>query len=532
MKWLYYAKKFLASERGAGSVFMVIMLPATLALAGLAIDAAGVYQEHGKLQATADAAALAGAADLPDIDQARATAIAYAQKNMPAGANGNVLANADVVTGNWNPDTGVFTPDGTPVNSLKVVAKRSSENSNPYPTAFLGLIGIDNWNVSAEATATSAQSNLWVSLVLDNTGSMCQPYSSSGPCPGATETNSKIGALMTAATNLLGQLENASNSPGDVMASIVPFTTDVNVGTGNAGSAWLSTQPATPAATTGPGSSCPWTDASNGYHCQKSPSDATKITTISSSSYDPYKGYICPSSGTASGSTLTAGIGDFYNGCFDSVSDGHGGYSHTWHPTSSTWAGCVTDRNKDYDAGTTTPDTSIPATLFPEDKIIDSNYCPVSMVPLTDNWTTLDNKVKAMAANGGTNQTIGFVWGWQSLTQGTPLNPPEMPDGTRRYVILLSDGLNTQDRWYGNGHDHSTQVDDRTELACDHAKAEGITIYTVYVDLNGATGSSAVLDYCASDPKSNHYFDLKTPGEIITTFKNIGSQLTHLRLVH
>ena len=63
-------------------------------------------------------------------------------------------------------------------------------------------------------------------------------------------------------------------------------------------------------------------------------------------------------------------------------------------------------------------------------------------------------RVDAMVAGGSTNQTIGLVWGWHAMSQGNPMNPPALPSNTSRYIIILSDGLNTQDRWYGDGSNH------------------------------------------------------------------------------
>ena len=54
-----------------------------------------------------------------------------------------------------------------------------------------------------------------------------------------------------------------------------------------------------------------------------------------------------------------------------------------------------------------------------------------------------------MQPNGNTNQAIGLQAGWQSLT-AAPFTVPAM-DPNYKYtqaIILLSDGLNTEDRWY------------------------------------------------------------------------------------
>jgi hypothetical protein len=133
-----------------------------------------------------------------------------------------------------------------------------------------------------------------------------------------------------------------------------------------------------------------------------------------------------------------------------------------------------------------------------------------------------------MVANGSTNQTIGLAWGWQAQTQGVPLSAPALPANTQQIIILLSDGLNTQDRWYGDGSDQSTQVDTRMAATCVNAKAAGTVIYTVFVDLNGTQGNSTVLQNCASDPTK--YFDLTSSDQIISTFNTIGEQITNLRV--
>jgi hypothetical protein len=50
----------------------------------------------------------------------------------------------------------------------------------------------------------------------------------------------------------------------------------------------------------------------------------------------------------------------------------------------------------------------------------------------------------------------------------------------------------------------------------------------VFVDLNGTSGNSSVLQGCASD--SSKYFDLTTSGAIITTCNKIAQEITNLRV--
>ena len=150
-------------------------------------------------------------------------------------------------------------------------------------------------------------------------------------------------------------------------------------------------------------------------------------------------------------------------------------------------------------------------------------------MPLTYNWTAINNTINSMTANGATNQTIGLQWGWLSLLQQAPLNAPAETAGNvyQHIIILFTDGLNTGDRWYGDYSNQSSQVDGRMKTLCDNIKATGVTIYTVQIDTDGA-GQSAVLPYCAS--ASNDFFMLTSPSQISATFAQIGTSIAKLRV--
>jgi hypothetical protein len=225
-----------------------------------------------------------------------------------------------------------------------------------------------------------------------------------------------------------------------------------------------------------------------------------------------------------------------------------------WTPTThsaSNWNGCITDRGASpfsqgtgTDTGpgtgagndqlTTTPTTTDVSTLFPAEQY---SACPQTMMGLSYNWTTLNTLVTNMVANGSTNQPIGLVWGWQSLVGGGPLTAPALDPAYqyKQVIILLSDGLNTQDRWYGNGSNTSTAVDYRMYYSsggtisgtCKNIKDQGIIMYTVQVN-TGGDPTSTLLQNCASD--SSKFFLLTSADAIITTFQSIGTALSDLRL--
>jgi hypothetical protein len=155
------------------------------------------------------------------------------------------------------------------------------------------------------------------------------------------------------------------------------------------------------------------------------------------------------------------------------------------------------------------------------------------MIGLTDvlsstGWTNLNSTVSNMVAGGATNQTIGLAWAWQTMTDGDPMNSGALPQYTSQILIILSDGLNTQDRWTGNGSSEDSGTDARMTKVCTNAKAASITIYAVFVDIGGTQGNSSVLSNCATD--ANHYFDLTSASQITTAFNEIATQITQLRV--
>jgi Flp pilus assembly protein TadG len=99
------------------------------------------------------------------------------------------------------------------------------DGSAAMTTSFMQILGYNSLNVTGASTVKWGMSKLRVALVLDNTGSMAQ--------------SGKMPALQTASHQLLQQLQNASNNPGDVQVAIVPFTTDVNIGNSNKNNGWL-----------------------------------------------------------------------------------------------------------------------------------------------------------------------------------------------------------------------------------------------------------------------------------------------------
>jgi von Willebrand factor type A domain len=89
-------------------------------------------------------------------------------------------------------------------------------------------------------------------------------------------------------------------------------------------------------------------------------------------------------------------------------------------------------------------------------------------------------------------------------------------------IILLTDGLNTQDRWYGS----QGSIDDRETLTRNNLRTAGIVVYAIQVN-TGNDPTSSLLQSCASDP--NKFYLLTSANEMTVTFNTIGTELTKLR---
>lgn len=289
---------------------------------------------------------------------------------------------------------------------------------------------------------------------------------------GSMKDDGKMAAMQTAAKNLVDTLQGNARNADDVYISIVPFAQMVNVGTANKNATWIK-----------------WDDWDNDNGSCSSNNYSTKSS--------------CQS------------------------------HNKTWTANHNNWNGCVTDRDQPYDTTRDAPTSD--ATRFPANQY---NACPAQILPMTSaysasNVTTIKNKIDSLSPNGGTNQPIGMAWAWETLQSGDPMNTPAK-DSSYKYtdaIILLSDGQNTIDRWYGNGSSYSASVDARQKILCDNIKASStssapVVIYTIQVNTDGDP-ESAVLKYCAG---AGNFYPTSTASGIAAAFTAIGNSLNALRV--
>jgi Flp pilus assembly protein TadG len=483
-------------------------------------------------------------------------------KEMPLSQSALNTNGWNIFTGNLGPSP-VVIPQGNLVIDSSTTNKLVLDVSGSYTMGLGGvlkLVGLNTtFTVGAHSEVQWGNSRLRVALVLDNTGSMSQ--------------SNKIGALKTATTNLIAQLQAAATTNGDVYISIVPFVNTVNVGASNYNATWIDWYDWEH----DPNNASKGTCSKSGYTSQSSCTSAgtcslttyttqstcTAAGTCSKSQYTTQS--TCTSAGTCSKSQYTTqSTCQSHSGTWTSAPGTWTGGVWTfanWTYNHNQWNGCVADRgtplnyngytgpgtaagpDQDLSAPSTNaqpnPATAPDSTKYPAEQSSGTTLPAQQVIPLTYDWSALNTAVQGMSPNGSTNQPIGVVLGWLSLVGGGPFPAAPAMDTTHytynQYIILLSDGLNTQDRWQGDGSNTSTGVDSRMYYksgstvsgTCQNAKNAGIKIYAVQVN-TGGDPLSTLMQSCASDPSM--FFMLTSSSAIVTTFQQIGTALANLHL--
>ena len=508
------AAEIVGADRGNVAAIFAIALVPMLGIVGAAIDYSRAAAARSAMQAALDTTALMVSKDAaanPNLTTQQATNAAQKYFNALY-KDGD--ASGVVISATFTPNTGAG-------------ATVQVSGSGSVATDFMKMAGFTQINIGTSSTTKWGNTRMRVAMVLDNTGSMAD--------------NGKMAAMQKAASDMVDSLSSFSKNTGDVYISLVPFAKNVNLG--------ASFDPRYIKWSSPSGTSSPDTWDENNGSCSggssyKTKSACTSVYTCSSSSYS------------------TQSSCERYGKIWRNA-------NYVWTPYDhSKWNGCVMDRDQDNDISNAAPvpgDTNAASTLFPAQEYTQgsTNYCKAGsstylqpIIPMTDpivsqannpSKTELQRLTKAiddMDPTGGTNQAIGIAWGWQSLsTTNGPITAPakEQNYTYQDYLVILSDGLNTQDRWpsYGNGQSQSTCsgqpcIDARQKKLCDAIKnpdkngGNVIKVFTIQVNINSVDPKSTVLEDCASSPSD--FQQIKSSSEIAGAFNKILLQITRLQI--
>jgi Flp pilus assembly protein TadG len=167
-------KDLLRDERGIAAIYMAVCLPVFMGFAALAVQGSYMISQRNMLQVTAEVAALAATAALPDPNAAISAAQTYAVKNMPAATYGNVLASSDIIVGKWTQGCAAggqacFAAGATPYNAVKVTTRRSAANGNRMQSFYTA--GFSSFDIGATAIATfgaGTGAGTWNAIIVED----------------------------------------------------------------------------------------------------------------------------------------------------------------------------------------------------------------------------------------------------------------------------------------------------------------------------------------------------------------------------
>jgi hypothetical protein len=478
-------KRFSRNERGAVALMFGLSAVPVFGLVGAAVDYNRASATRMELQAAADATSLSLAKS--------ATALPIAQA---------IIRGQDVFNGNWNDRTHVSTPAVTISRGTDTYRVQASAQVR---TVMLPIIGINYINIGTESVSGWGVSKIEIALVLDNTGSM--GWSSKMQELKKALCGNQDCSLANPTSGFIYEMRRASQMPDQIRIGLVPFDTTVRVP--------MAVQTAV---NTGSALNNTFSYSGAGY-CGSNPTAAERVSwSLTGAPPTSWFRFADRDKDTRASDRNASNVW---------VGTGCG----TGRATRANWLGCLWDRDQSGNRDTNPNGVNVGdvETLYPAVNCRSDNLA--RMAPLVDvapaaNAAQLISQLGSMQPSGNTNLTIGVTWGANTLLPGAPMstaatNVPGLPP-INRFMILLTDGDNTENRTSNN----ASGIDPRARLACQNAKAQGITIFAIRV----IEGNQQLLRDCSSGP--GFYYEVSTAAQLDPVFKSIAGRIGSIRLTN
>lgn len=499
-------RQFTGDRRGAVAIVFIFALIPMVAAGGAAIDISRAYLVKQRLGMALDAAGLAVGSSTGDQAQLEAIMQRYFDANYPANEIG-VPA----------------TPVMTIVDDTITLTATADVNAT-----LMSVLGVHNITVAENSTIVREIKGMEVVLVLDNTGSM--------------KHSGKIGALRTAAYDLVDILFGSQAFPPNLKVALVPYVTTVNIGTGNiahtdqAGAAYWHGRNFNNISTnhfdlfTSMGVN--WKGC---VEARRAPYDVQDVPPTPGTPDTYWVPYFWPDEPDNDGDVNNDYMDDDVGGSFYNRQKNQNKYSDA-----SAIATISTDETPQSTSG---PNKS----------------CPQEIVPLTNDRDRLFAEVNAMDAwnNSGTNGALGLIWGLRVISPGVPYTEGTgyNDDANVKAIIMLTDGVNqvccqggTPNRsdygGYGflneerlgtnDRNDAEDEVDAKFTQVCNlikginpHPDPKHIRLYTITFQVTSSS-LRTLYENCATTP--DMYFNSPSNAELRSVFQEIAQELSNLRI--
>jgi Flp pilus assembly protein TadG len=539
-----------------GNVAMIFGLASIIlaAIVGSAVDYGRWVSAQRQTQYAIDTSVLAASrhAQLTGkSDESIAVAKSYYQKMKPSTVS----------------DTVDFIP-GSAANEFKV------SGGSEVKTPFLSLIGMSSLPIKPKAAAEvtlggSGSSDVEISLMLDLTGSMCEPGQSS------CITSTKVDALKLAAKDLINIVVQDDQSKIKSRVAIVPFNTRIRVGadgsdagaemmkkltdldrdfTGYKVEAECITRQWNPGTASVPGnnevgSGGGWWDCT-AYGPPSYPDVNLKINPCVTDRFVQSQWNYWVDSGTADAQW---DLSDDQPGSNYWLNSGDG----TRMPKSETSSDITPPKGTGKTSGGR-PDRN------PDDAWRNWNYSSDGscwgvpngniVMPLSADKAALKSRIDGLAAWGATAGPMATQWAWYMLSPKwkniwtgdsepapySDLQPgPSGQPKVKKIAVLMTDGVyNTFRGW---DQQPGGRMSNYAQKVCREMKAKGIVVYTVGFGLSELPAAdqalaTTTLQECSTSHQIENgrwvynFYNAETTDALQGAFRDIGQQLVKLRL--
>lgn len=555
----------LRDRRGAIAALVGVAGIVLIGMAGFALDVTRTYMVSARLKTAVDAAALLAAREIDTTATTRdamVTAMFWANyRNNQAAAAGEYIGTTSV---------------GLTITQLDSSRMQVSGTATVATTLF-NVISSRTMTVTEVSVASRQAVGLEVALVIDQTSSMGNSAVGGG---------TKLQAAQSAVSSLLDIMYGTTGSPAvrnatanNLYVSVVPFARTINIGTANSGMLATTGLP-TGFTTTIWGGCVEARYASNNDWSEVGPQTV------------PFRPYFYrttwqqvgrSTANCTAGNSYTTAVADpgatppnsLQRSCFGDNDWGAPQLSSNPNYTSMTGNGLSA-----YVAGSNTLLQAAGPNLL-------CNHTAV--LPLTASSATVWSRVNAMTPmprSGGTDINSGMQGAWYTLSpnwrdqwSGTTGNGLPMNYNTanmRKAIVMLTDGDNNWQNayasnvrypaasgtagiasdfiysaygrgttWNAAGLTPSVTVGtqstgdaalrSRFAQLCTNIKAQGILIYIIGFEINGATNESTsnirtMLQTCASGTGAPYFLESPDSTTLRQNFQTIARSLSSLRL--
>jgi Flp pilus assembly protein TadG len=513
---------FAGDHAGSTTIIFSLSFALLMFATAMAIDYGRAEHERMRMQRALDAATLAAAHQLGQVDQetkARAVAEVFFRANSPAGSHSRI----DSLLLDAQKGEVTMTAAGTSMTSL------------------LNAFGINTLALGAGSKVSKGDGTIEVALVLDNSGSM-------GGQP--------IIDLRTASHDLVDRVFGGAEDNDKVRVSVVPFAGSVNIGASNRDSGWIDTTGLSPVhfenfaqqrtrfdlfSTMG----VAWRGCVEARPSPHDTQDSIPTTADPATLFVPMFAPDEPDSGNDDGNSYPNSYLDDFGGSCPTPpqvcvrwSRRNPGECREWGPEPLA-AATAQARTCKYDSAT-------PSGAGPN-----SNCTTQPIQPLTRYKSDVTATIDLMQANGNTNIAEGVMWGWRALSPELPLTEGRSWDdaNNQKFMVVMTDGQNTYQTYsnhnrssygafayaakdrLGTSYSQSalvTQMNTKTSQACSAAKVQGITIYTIAFRLESDPTTLSLLRGCASG--ADKAYRASDGQALIQVFQAIGREIAQLRV--